>query len=361
MRTILIIFSLIFFLYGLDVKKELTKTKIVISKMNEKMDKLAKEISRKETSLNYLQKKIKKLSFEIQNLQKQLKNSNQIINELKDLQKGYKKQLEEIQNEINDFLSTNYYLDSQTINNINDLIYNEITKQALEEYSKKIEKLISKKEKLQEEIKSTDNKIQKIISKQKLLESKKQELKATLNKRKKELLALKRKKEEYKKKLLAMINKQKVLQNKLEKLSIIKKRKKAYKPATFTYRGMKTIAPLRGKVIKKFESYIDPIYKIRIYNDSITIKPYQKNAIVRSIMSGKVVYIGESGGKKIIVIKHKGNIFSIYANLSKISPLIKKGSYVKRGQIIARVEDNLEFEVTYKEKPINPLKVIRLK
>jgi len=158
---------------------------------------------------------------------------------------------------------------------------------------------------------------------------------------------------------LAMIQKQKNLQNKLEKLLIIKKRN--YKPATFTYKGMKTIAPLRGKVIKKFGSYIDPIYKIKIYNDSITIKPYQKNSVVRSIMSGKVVYIGESGDKKIIVIKHKGNIFSIYANLSKISPLIKKGSYVKRGQIIARVEDNLEFEVTYKEKPINPLKVISLK
>jgi murein DD-endopeptidase MepM/ murein hydrolase activator NlpD len=349
------------FLYSSNVKTELEKTKIVISKMNEKMDKLAKEISKRKANLNYLQKKIKNLSLEIQNLQKELKNSNQTINELKDLKRGYKKQLEEIQNEINDFLSTNYYLDSQEIDNINDLIYYEITKKALEEYSKKIEKLINKKEILEEEISKTDRKIKNIINRQKLLESKKQELKTILNRRKKELIALKRKKEEYKKKLIAMIEKQKALQNKLTKLSIIKKREKTYKPATFVYRGMKTVAPIRGKVVKKFGSYIDPIYKIKIHNDSITIKPYQKNSVVRSIMSGKVVYIGESGGKKIIVIKHKGNIFSIYANLSKISPLLKKGSYVKRGQIIARVEDNLEFEVTYKEKPINPLKVISLK
>jgi len=188
---------------------------------------------------------------------------------------------------------------------------------------------------------------------------KKNELLSLLKKRKKELNSLESKKREYKRKLLALINKQKKLQKKLASLLIIKKR--AQKPTTFTYKGMKTIAPLRGKVIKKFGSYIDPIYKIKIYNDSITIKPFIKNATVRSIMPGRVVYIGENGGKKIIVIKHKNSIFSIYANLSKVSPLLKKGSFVKRGQIIARVKDSLEFEVTYKEKPINPLKVISLK
>ena len=78
-------------------------------------------------------------------------------------------------------------------------------------------------------------------------------------------------------------------------------------------------------------------------------------------MSGKVVYIGDNGERKVLFIKHSGNLFSIYANLSKISPLLKKGSYVKRGQIIARVKDALEFEVTYKDKPINPLRVIRLR
>ena len=78
-------------------------------------------------------------------------------------------------------------------------------------------------------------------------------------------------------------------------------------------------------------------------------------------MNGKVVYIGENGDRKVIFIKHPGNLFSIYANLTKISPLLKKGSYVKRGQIIARVKDALEFEVTYKDRPINPLKVIKLR
>ena len=166
-----------------------------------------------------------------------------------------------------------------------------------------------------------------------------------------------------------MIKKQQSLRKKLQELKIVKKREEIkvkkvgsayFKPKTATYKGRKTIPPVYGKVIKKFGSYIDPIYKIKIYNDSITIKA-KPNSVVRSIMSGKVVYIGENGDKKVIFIKHPGNLFSIYANLEKISPLLKKGSYVKRGQIIARVKDALEFEVTYKDRPINPLKVIKLR
>jgi murein DD-endopeptidase MepM/ murein hydrolase activator NlpD len=166
-----------------------------------------------------------------------------------------------------------------------------------------------------------------------------------------------------------MIKKQQSLRKKLQELKIVKKREEikvkkvgsAYlKPKIATYNGKKTIPPVYGRVIKKFGSYIDPIYKIKIYNDSITIKT-KPNSVVRSIMSGKVVYIGENGDKKVIFIKHPGNLFSIYANLAKISPLLKKGSFIKKGQIIARVKDTLEFEITYKDKPINPLKVIRLR
>jgi len=356
-KAIIVLLSVILFA---NINKELKNTKTIISKMNIKLDLLAKEIAKKQKSLNILNIQISKLNKEIKNLQNQLKNSNKIIGELIDLQKGYQLQLKTIQNEIDNFLSTNYYLNSQQIENVNDLIHNELTKKILTAYSLKIEKLTKKQEELKTKIKTTSNKITAIQQKQALLKRKKNALLALLEKRKKEIKFLKIKKQEYKKRLLSMIKKEKNLQNKLKQLSIIKKTP-SYKPVYYTYKGIKTIAPLRGKVIKNFGSYIDPVYKIRIYNDSITIKPFRKNEVVRAIMPGKVVYIGEANDKKIVVLKHKGNIFSIYANLSKVSPLLKKGYYVKRGQIIARVKDTLEFEITYKDKPINPLKVIKLK
>ncbi len=355
-RAIIFLFSV--FLFA-NIHTELKNTKTIISKMNTKLDILAKEIAKKQRNIDLLNKKIYLLNKEIQKLQNELKNSNKTLGELIDLQKGYRLKLKKIKDEIDSFLSTNYYLNSKDVDNVNDLIYNELSKKALDIYSVKIEKLAKQQEILKKEIKKTAERILAITQKQNLLKKKKNRLLSLLYQRKKEVKSLKRKKEEYKQKLLSMIQKEKNLQNKLKQLLIIKEQK--YKPVYYTYRGMKTIAPIRGKVIKKFGSYIDPVYKIRIYNDSITIKPFRQNEVVRAIMPGKVVYIGEANNKKIIVLKHKNNVFSIYANLSKVSPILKKGFYVKRGQIIARVKDTLEFEITYKDKPINPLKVIKLK
>jgi len=369
----IILILLITFLSASSVsktKKELNYTANKIAKMNKKLDALAREIIKKEKEIQKLQNREKKIKDEIQKLQNDLKNSNKTLNELNDLAKGLNRSKEEIKTEIIKFISQNYYLDTKRADTLNDLIYSEINKKALDLYSKEVSKLLSQYRQIDKHLNNTNVKIKTIKQKKNSLVKKRNELNRLKKKQIKELNALKQQKKKYKQKLLAMIKKQQSLRKKLQELKIIKKRKKEinvkkvgsayYKPKTATYRGKKTIPPVYGKVVKKFGSYIDPIYKIKIYNDSITIKT-KPNAVIRSIMNGKVVYIGNNGDKKVIFIKHSGNLFSIYANLSKVSPLLKKGSYVKRGQIIARVKDALEFEVTYKDKPINPLKVIRLK
>jgi len=352
-----------------STKKELKNTSYKIARMNKKLDALASEIIKKQNEIIKIEKKEKQLQDEIFILSKELKNSNKTLSELNDLAKGLNRNKETIKAEIIKFISQNYYLDTKDINSLNDLIFSEINKKALQLYSERIGALLNNYKKIDKNLKITNNKILLIKQKQQMLLNKKNELAKLKKRRIKELNALKKQKDIYKKRLLSMIKKQQSLRRKLQELKIVKKREEvkvkkvgsAYlKPKTATYRGRKTIPPVEGKVVKKFGSYIDPIYKIKIYNDSITIKT-KPNAVVRSIMSGKVVYIGENGDRKVIFIKHPGNLFSIYANLTKISPLLKKGSYVKRGQIIARVKDALEFEVTYKDKPINPLRVIRLR
>jgi len=368
-----ILLILVLFVHAATInstKKELKNTSYKIAKMNKKLDSLAKAILNKQAQINLLKQRELKIQQEIDKLQNELKNSNKTLNELSDLAKGLRKNKEEIKAEVIKFISQNYYLNTKQTDSLNDLIFSEINEKALEIYSRQISALLSKYKVIDKNLNITNNKIRVIKQKQKTLIEKKKELAKLKQKRVKELTLLKKQKENYKKKLLAMIKKQQSLRKKLQELKIVKKRapeikvKKVgsayFKPKTATYRGNKTIPPVYGRVIKKFGSYVDPIYKIRIYNDSITIKT-KPDSVVRSIMGGKVVYIGNNGDKKVIFIKHPGNLFSIYANLSKISPLLKKGSYVKRGQIIARVKDALEFEVTYKDKPINPLKVIRLR
>jgi septal ring factor EnvC (AmiA/AmiB activator) len=128
------------------------------------------------------------------------------------------------------------------------------------------------------------------------------------------------------------------------------------------YRGGKTIPPIRGaRVVKKFGTYIDPIYKIKIFNESITLQAPSSPAKVQNVLNGKVVFAGKSSMLgKVVVVAHSGKMHTVYAGLSKIAPNIKVGRKIKKGYVIGKVNKKLMFQATKNSKHINPLKLIRL-
>ena len=134
------------------------------------------------------------------------------------------------------------------------------------------------------------------------------------------------------------------------------------KDKIYAYRGGKTISPIRGaKLIKKFGTYVDPIYKIKIFNESITLRAPTSNAKVKNVLNGKVVFAGSSSMLgKVVVISHSGKMHTIYAGLSKIAPTVRKGSKIKKGYVIGKVSRKLIFEATKNSKHINPMRLISL-
>jgi murein DD-endopeptidase MepM/ murein hydrolase activator NlpD len=128
------------------------------------------------------------------------------------------------------------------------------------------------------------------------------------------------------------------------------------------YRGARTISPLpHAKVVKKFGTYVDPIYKIKIFNDNVVLRSSKRNAKVRNVLNGKVVYVGQNSMLgKVVIIEHGNRLHTIYAALDRISPMLKNGSRVKKGTIIGRVKRKLIFQATQNSKYINPLRLIRL-
>ncbi len=133
------------------------------------------------------------------------------------------------------------------------------------------------------------------------------------------------------------------------------------KTKTYAYRGGKTISPLSGaKLIKKFGTYVDPIYKIKIFNESITLKA-TSNTKVQNVLNGKVVFAGKSSMLgKVVVVAHSGKMHTVYAGLSKIAPNIKAGRKIKRGYVVGKVKSKLMFQATKNSKHINPLKLIQI-
>ncbi len=132
---------------------------------------------------------------------------------------------------------------------------------------------------------------------------------------------------------------------------------------TVKYKGGKTISPLKGaRLIKRFGTYIDPIYKFKIFNKSITLKAPYTGSKVRSVLAGKVVFAENSGGMlgKVVIVEHANKMHTIYAKLSRLAPGIHVGKRLLSGTIIGKVNKSLMFEVTKNNKHMNPLKLIRL-
>lgn len=133
--------------------------------------------------------------------------------------------------------------------------------------------------------------------------------------------------------------------------------------AVATHHGKKTISPLTdSRLIKKFGTYIDPIYKFKIFNKSITLKSSHKGAKVKSILRGRVVFAEDSGGMlgRVVIIEHDNQLHTIYAKLARLAPGIHVGKQVSKGSVLGKVNKSLMFEVTKNNKHMNPLKLIRL-
>jgi len=384
MRFLIIFISI--FLYAANVDKSIKTTKKIlnvtqtkISNMNNKLDDIVKKLNSEQNYLNNIKKQINDLNLKISDLQKSLKQKNKSLTTLEQEQQQLIVKKSTLENKVIDFIANNYYVQNTNIANEQDLINEEIMKVVMKQTAKKMKNITANYSNIDTEIKQISAKIYAIKHSKEVLQKRKKEL-AKLQKQRIQYIAkLENMKIKYKKELNKIIAEQNRLQAQLAKLNIIKTKElrrqrnlannnmskntvKKYgniymKGKTARYTGVKTIPPVKGIITKKFGAYTDPIYHIALYNDSITIKT-RANAKVRAIFAGKVVFVGNTSDGKIVVIKHKNDLHSIYAKLSKISPFIKKGYRVKKGEIIAKVNNELEFEITYKTLPINPLEVI---
>ena len=84
--------------------------------------------------------------------------------------------------------------------------------------------------------------------------------------------------------------------------------------------------------------------------------------------SGRVLFAGRKGGYgNTIIIAHRDGYKTLYAHLSKFRRGIRRGRYVKQGQVIGYVGStglstgpHLHFGLYKNGRPINPLRVVRI-
>lgn len=132
-----------------------------------------------------------------------------------------------------------------------------------------------------------------------------------------------------------------------------------YLPDINKFRGLLPW-PLDGKVIKSFGKIRHEKFNTYLFNKGIEIS-VREGSEVRVIFDGKVVFTDWfQGYGKMVIIEHKGHVFSIYAHNSIIK--VKPGDIVHKGDVIAysgstgSLEgESLYFEIREGIEPVNPL------
>ncbi len=261
-------------------------------------------------------------------------NQKKVIDSLEEKHKQYQSHLQEIiekQNQITDLLG-----------NLNILKKQEIDKQREIERKAKEEARIAK-EKAQKELE---------------LKRKKEEEQKALDEKK--LMLSKKTGEKLESKEMKVISRKKLddeIDIEVRKIGSSTKGIKISK-----YNGSKTIAPLKSYTItKEFGKYYDEVYKMELFNESVSLKTKQTNAKVFSVFKGQIVYAKQNSGllENVVIVKHKDNLHTIYSHLDQISPTLKVGKWIPKGYVVGRVNDTLLFQATKDSKYIDPTKLFK--
>jgi len=358
------------------------------------MSQTAKAIQKREAEIKQQEEKILALQTKLESSQEAYQVDHKELLELQDKQKLIKGKQGLIEKELIQALARNISIDiiqeRRGFSDQNDIMTQEILKELNQKTQERITTLESSFSDNASTIEDYKKRTLKLESAIKDIDDKKAMLILTQKENQIALKKLTKDKANYKHSMQKLMAQKSALNSTLARLNIIKsneqkrrkqealtkkkKSKRTSKQAKVTkkgssyqnikskkYKGKRTVAPLSSyRLVKKFGPYTDPIYKIKIYNESVTLRPKHANAKVKSVFNGKVVLAKKTPLlENVVIIKHSNGLHTIYAHLDQIAPNIKKGSRVKKGAIIGRVNSDLVFEVTQNNYHIDPMTMIK--
>lgn len=387
-------------------EKTLATNQDLEKRLNKKLDELARDIVRRQEELQITQNQIKNMQIQVAELESSAKAASSELNTLVSQNSKLIKSQRELEEKMLKAISEEFAYDLVVPKSYTEseesIIANEVLVHLNASVSAEVTKMAKDYSKTANLIKTQSNRISTIEFDLKEFRAKQEKLKELSAKQNKELAQLRNDKDAYSRQLEDLSAQQLELRKTLESLRIIAKDEKArqevkqqseqIKAATKAskdastsfvqvpsdvrqvgssyqgslvkrYKGDKTIAPLEQYTLKQaFGDYTDPIYKIKIFNESVVLRSITPDATVKNVLDGKVVFAKDTAVlDKVIIMENADGIHTIYAHLSKIAPTIKVGTRIKKGYVIGRVERDLTFEVTQKNYHINPMELIASK
>ncbi len=376
---------------NIDNEISQAQTGIKKQKLNEKkisiqLDEIAKKISKEDKNLKSINRDILKTKQKIKNQNKKSKIKKGELKKIENLYKELSKREKDVNKKMTDILSKQIMIEMISGGGGSDKnIDNIVSKELYESYANILKDKFSKTKKryikLRKNITIVKAELDKIKNRLKALRDEIKKYDKLKSLKAKSLKILDNQKGAYLKRLNRSKNEREFLGKTLKKLNITKKDREktvikttqrsdtnvrqigsSYQASALVkYRGKKTISPLENYTIaQNFGTYTDPIYKMKIFNEAVILRSKNKNARVKNVLDGKIIYADKTSMlEHVVIVKNRDNIHTIFAHLSKIAPTIKVGKKIPKGYVLGRIARELTFEVTQNDKHINPMRLIK--
>ncbi|HHH72772.1 MAG TPA: hypothetical protein ENL04_02995, partial [Sulfuricurvum sp.] len=315
-RTAVIMLMLIStFAIAKDIETEISQTSKTLknfdrnyASINSKMAKTAKSILKKKRTVLKQRKKINALEDQLKSKAKTLTTSREALRSLTDEQETLNRRQQQLRNDLSELMARVVSLamvqeDNNTLSP-DAIMSEEIFKELGNHTRKQIQSMSAELRSNTNNLHRLTGKTAKLKTEISAIEHEKEKLEKEKHSNEKALKDLQHKKNRYKREIKALLSQKNELKKTLENLHIIQesetqkaqakaeqKRTEAllaskplpkvksvgssyHKARTRRYRGKKTIAPLNGyTVLKRYGTYTDPIYRIKIFNESVSLKP----------------------------------------------------------------------------------------
>lgn len=122
--------------------------------------------------------------------------------------------------------------------------------------------------------------------------------------------------------------------------------------------------PVDGEIVARFGRAVHPVYRTEVVNNGIDIAAPRGTA-VRAVGAGEVVYADWNGGYGLmLILDHDGGHYSIYAHLERAAARV--GQRVAKGAILGTVGESgsltgprLHFEIRQEGRAVDPIQWLR--
>ncbi|MFQ6104455.1 MAG: permease-like cell division protein FtsX [Candidatus Glassbacteria bacterium] len=357
-----------------------------IEKEQSELERIRNELKENEAEAKRLKSKEKSVLGEIQNIDQKIDLKSKLISKLKKQIQLEEKELQDISRKLKD---TSVRLDhtKRILGKRLRLVYEKGILSPLEvvfessslprlglriEYLSRIlaydRKLVREISELKEDIAVKENEkeamLKSIALRKEEVDLEKRSLESASAEKRKLLSSVKKEKSKREKAIAELREREDKLQNliqKLEEQRLLAERMGERREAPIEKRFGKLPWPVKGKVITKFGTQYNPIYKTRIPSQGIDISA-RLGTPVKAVEAGKVEYADwwQTFGK-MIILNHGGGYYTIYAHLDEIAA--STGIDVLRGQQIGTVGKTgslkgpyLHFELRRGKEALDPLK-----